>query len=153
MAPPVPFKQVMQPDPREDTTKRIEYAQLGHVDAVLAAYDLLQKLHDNGTLDLLRGAAGARDALVKELAVILDTPEAVMALRNLVIVLKTLGGVDLSFLPRTLEDIAQTATAKTIGEPPSLWELSKRLRTNDARRGLATAVGVLEALGRAVDRG
>jgi hypothetical protein len=30
MAPPAPFKQVTRPDPREDTTKRIENAQLEH---------------------------------------------------------------------------------------------------------------------------
>jgi uncharacterized protein YjgD (DUF1641 family) len=153
MAPPVPFKQVIRPDPREDTRKRIENAQLEHGDAVLAAYDLLQKLHDSGTLDLLRGAAGARDALVNQLAEVLDTPEAVMALRNLIMMVKALGGIDLGFLPETFEGIAQTATEKTIGEPPSLWELSKRLRTKDARRGLAATVGVLEALGRAVAGG
>jgi uncharacterized protein YjgD (DUF1641 family) len=153
MAPPVPFKQVIHPDPREDTKKRIENARLEHGDAVLATYDLLQKLHDCGTLDLLRGAAGARDALVNQLAVVLDTPETIMAVRNLIVMVKALRGIDPGFLRGTLEGIAQAATEKAIGEPPSLWELSKQLRTKDARRGLAVTVGVLEALGRAVDGG
>jgi uncharacterized protein YjgD (DUF1641 family) len=153
MAPPVPFKQVIHPDPREDTKKRIENARLEHGDAVLATYDLLQKLHDCGTLDLLRGAAGARDALVNQLAVVLDTPETIMAVRNLIVMVKALRGIDPGFLRGTLEGIAQVATEKAIGEPPSLWELSKQLRTKDARRGLAAMVGILEALGRAVDGG
>jgi uncharacterized protein YjgD (DUF1641 family) len=153
MAHPIPFKQVIQLDAREDTAKRIENAQLEHGDAVLAAYDLLQKLHDCGTLDLLRGAGGARDALVNQLAVVLDTPETIMAVRNLIVMVKALRGIDPGFLRGTLEGIAQVATEKAIGEPPSLWELSKQLRTKDARRGLAATVGILEALGRAVDGG
>jgi uncharacterized protein YjgD (DUF1641 family) len=150
MAPPVPFKPVIQSNPREDKTKRIENAQLEHRDAVLAAYDLLQKLHDSGTLDLLRGAAAARDALLNQLALVLDTPEAVMALRNLIMMVKALAGIDPGFLRETLEGIAQAATEKTIGDPPSLWELIKRLRTKNTRRGLAAAVGVLEGLGRTI---
>jgi uncharacterized protein YjgD (DUF1641 family) len=151
MAAPVPFKQLIQPNPREDTTKHIENAQLEHGDGLLAAYDLLQKLHESGTLDLLRGATGARDTLVNQLAAVLDTPEAVKAMRNLIVMVKALGSIDPGFLRGTLEGIAQTAAEKTIGEPPSLWELSKRLRTKEVRRGLAATVGVLEALGHIVD--
>jgi uncharacterized protein YjgD (DUF1641 family) len=171
MAPPVPFKQVTQQDPRDLQQKRIADASLAHADAILSAYDLLQKLHDTGTLDVLRGAVGARDALLEQLASVLSTPEAEQALRNLIVLGKALGSVDPVLLKAALDglverslqlavssvdlgllkaalDGAAQATARNAEESPSLWQLAKRARSKDARRGLAMAVGILEALGR-----
>jgi uncharacterized protein YjgD (DUF1641 family) len=123
---------------------------LDHADAVIAAYGLLQKLDDSGTLDLLRGAAGARDALMNQLVGALDTPEAITALRNLIAMLKALSNIDPDSLRVTIEGIAQTSTGENLRESTSLWDLSRRLRTKDARLGLAVTVQFLEAVGRAV---
>jgi uncharacterized protein YjgD (DUF1641 family) len=150
MAPPIKIREVVPPAFREDTKKRIESAQLDHADAVIAAYGLLQKLDDSGTLDLLRGAAGARDALMNQLVGALDTPEAITALRNLIAMLKALSNIDPDSLRVTIEGIAQTSTGENLRESTSLWDLSRRLRTKDARLGLAVTVQLLEAVGRAV---
>ena len=150
MAPPVPFKKIIRTDSAAEVRKRLEDAPLAHEEAILSGYDLLQKLHESGALEVLRGAAGARDALVNQLAGVLDTPEAVVAMRNLIVMAKTLGSIDPGLLKGALEGMAQTAAGKTSEEPPSLWRLFQRVRSRDARRGLAATLGILEAFGRAV---
>jgi Cupin len=42
-------------DPREALYHRLEKAPLEHVEALLAAYEVLQGLHDRGVLETLRG--------------------------------------------------------------------------------------------------
>jgi uncharacterized protein YjgD (DUF1641 family) len=90
---PVPLKRIAQVDPREELLKRIQEAPVDHADAVLSAYDLLQRLHDTGTLDVLRGALGAGDVLVEHVVSLLTAPESVKALRNLIVLGKALGSM------------------------------------------------------------
>ena len=54
MAEPIVLKLVPR-DPREALYHRLEKAPLEHVEALLAAYEVLQGLHDRGVLETLRG--------------------------------------------------------------------------------------------------
>jgi uncharacterized protein YjgD (DUF1641 family) len=149
MAKPVPLKTITQADPREELLRRIQDAPIAHADAVLSAYDLLQRLHDTGTLDVLRGALGAGDALVEHVVSLLTAPESVIALRNLILMGKVLGSINPEILRAVLEGIPQvTAQAAPATETPSLFALGRRAASPDARRGLAAAVAVMEVLGR-----
>jgi uncharacterized protein YjgD (DUF1641 family) len=151
MAMPVPLKRITQADPREELLKRIQEAPITHADAVLSSYDLLQRLHDTGTLDVLRGALGAGDALVEHMVSLLTAPESVTALRNLILIGKLLGSMNPDILHAVVEGLPQV-TAQTPGaEPPSLFALGRRATSPDARRGLAAAVSVLEVLGRGLE--
>src|SRR5207244_7132846 len=90
-------------DPRTELQTRLQDAPLQHAEALLSGYDLLQRLHDRGVLDLLRGGLGSSD---KVLSIIVDAakaPEAINATRNLLILSK----VVFSLEPELLEDIAQ----------------------------------------------
>jgi uncharacterized protein YjgD (DUF1641 family) len=148
MAMPVPLKRITQADPREELLKRIQDAPIAHADAVLSAYDLLQRLHDTGTLDVLRGALGAGDALVEHVVSLLTAPESVNALRNLILIGQVLGSMNPDILHAVVEGLPKV-TAQTPGvEPPSLFALGRRATSPDARRGLAAAVSVMEVLGR-----
>ncbi len=148
MAMPVAMKQITQADPREQLLKRIQDAPIAHADAVLSAYELLQQLHDTGTLDVLRGALGAGDVLVEHVVSLVTAPEAVNALRNLILIGKVLGSINPDVLHAVVEGIPQ-ATAQAPGaKPPSLFALGRRVASQDARRGLAAAVSVMEVLGR-----
>jgi uncharacterized protein YjgD (DUF1641 family) len=150
MAMPVPLKRIAQVDPREELLKRIQEAPVDHADAVLSAYDLLQRLHDTGTLDVLRGALGAGDVLVEHVVSLLTAPESVKALRNLILLGKVLGSIDPNILHVVLEGIPQATVPIPGAKPPSLFALVRRIASPDARRGLSTAVGVMEVLGRAL---
>jgi uncharacterized protein YjgD (DUF1641 family) len=148
MAMPVPMKQFIQADPREELQKRIQDAPIAHAEAVLSAYELLQQLHDTGTLDVLRGALGAGDVLVGHVVSLVTAPEAVNAVRNVILIGKVLGSIDPDVLHAVVEGIPQ-ATAQAPGaKPPSLFALGRRMASRDARRGLSAAVSVMEVLGR-----
>jgi uncharacterized protein YjgD (DUF1641 family) len=148
MAKPVPMKSLIQADPREELLKRVQDAPVQHADAVLSAYELLQQLHDTGTLDLLRGALGAGDVLVEHVVSLITAPESVVAIRNLILIGKVLGSINPEVFHAVLEGLPQ-ATAQTPGtKPPSLFALGRRIASPNARRGLAAAVSVMEILGR-----
>jgi uncharacterized protein YjgD (DUF1641 family) len=148
MAMPVPLKRITQPDPREELLKRIQEAPIAHADAVLSAYDLLQRLHDTGTLDVLRGAFGAGDALVEHVVSLLTAAETVTALRNLILLGKLLGSMNPDLLHAVVDGLPQVTAQNPAAEPPTLFALGRRATSPDARRGLAAAVSVLEVLGR-----
>lgn len=148
MAMPVPLKRITQADPREQLLRRIQDAPIDHADAVLSAYDLLQRLHDTGTLDVLRGAFGAGDAIVEHVVALMTAPESVIALRNLILIGKVLGSMNPDILHALLDGIPQVTAQAPAAEPPSLVSLGRRATSTDARRGLAAAVSILEVLGR-----
>jgi len=148
MAKPVPLKRITQADPREELLKRIQEAPIAHADAVLSAYDLLQRLHDTGTLDVLRGALGAGDAIVEHVVSLMTAPESVIALRNLILIGKLLGSMNPDILHTVLEGLPQVTAQVPAAGPPSVFALGRRATSPDARRGLAAAVSVLEVLGR-----
>ena len=57
MAQPIPFH-VPSIDSRDALRARLEHAPDAHADAILAAYDLLQALHDRGILEVTTSALG-----------------------------------------------------------------------------------------------
>jgi uncharacterized protein YjgD (DUF1641 family) len=149
MAQPIP-RQTPVRDPREDAIARLREAPSEHAEAILAAYGVLQGLHDQGVLELIRGLLGSGDR-VTELAVeAAKAPPAVRALRNLLIILRTLGEIDPDLfdgfalaLPEAL------ARAKKEGmHPPGLWATLNKFRSEDLRRGLVAVNSLLEAWGR-----
>jgi uncharacterized protein YjgD (DUF1641 family) len=152
MAMPVPLKRITQADPREELLRRIQDAPIAHADAVLSAYDLLQRLHDTGTLDVLRGALGAGDAIVEHVVSLVTAPESVTALRNLILIGKVLGSIDPDILHAVVEGLPQITAQTPAAEPPSLFALGRRATSPEARRGLAAAVSVLEVLGRGLGK-
>jgi uncharacterized protein YjgD (DUF1641 family) len=152
MAMPVPLKRITQADPREELLKRIQEAPIAHADAVLSAYDLLQRLHDTGTLDVLRGALGAGDAIVEHVVSLMTAPESVTALRNLILVGKLLGSINPEVLHALVDGVPKAIAQAPAAEPPSVFALGRRATSPDARRGLAVAVSVLEVLGRGLAR-
>lgn len=148
MAIQVPLKTITQADPRAQLMKRVEEAPITHADAVLSAYELLQQLHDTGTIDILRGALGAGDVLTEHVVALLTAPESVVALRNLILIGKVLGSINPDVLRAVVEGIPQATTQVPGAKPPSLFSLGRRMASQDSRRGLAAAVSVLEVLGR-----
>ena len=119
MAMPVPMKQMVQTDPREELQKRIQDAPIAHAEAVLSGYALLQQLHDTGTLDVLRGALGAGDVLVEHVVSLVTAPESIAALRNVILIGKVLGSINPEVFHAVLEGIPQ-ATAQAPGGETAL---------------------------------
>jgi uncharacterized protein YjgD (DUF1641 family) len=149
MARPVPL-QLPPRDSREELRLQLDRAPLEHADALLATYEVLQGLHDSGVLDLLRGLLGSSDKVLDTAVDAARAPESVRALRNLLVLVKTLGEIDPDLfdgfamaLPEAMEH------AKAQGkEPPGFLAILNKFRSKDLRRGLVAVNSLLEAWGK-----
>ena len=144
MAVAVDFREYTPVDARVDLVRRVEQAPIEHAEAVLAAYDLLQRLHEKGLLDLLNGLLSAGDTVVDRVVDVVSSKEMVTALRM---------GLTLTNLLTLIDADAVHAVIADAGkETPSLLSLGKQAASGDARRGLATAIGLLNVFGAALSK-
>ncbi len=137
-------------DARAELQTQLQNAPLQHAEALLSGYDLLQRLHDRGVLDLLRAGLGSSDKVISIVVDAAKTPEAINATRNLLILSKVVFTLE----PDLLEDIAKAvpnslARAKE-QKPLSLWQMFKKLCGTDTRRALSAMLGVLESFGKSL---
>jgi uncharacterized protein YjgD (DUF1641 family) len=150
MAKPIPIE-LPKRDPQEELRSRLEKAPDEHAEALLAGLDVLQALHDQGVLELLRGVLGGGNKILEIIVDASKSPEAIRGIRNLVIMTKILGSMDPEVLKKFTEavpDVLVGAAKAQETEPPGFWESFRILRSKNLRRGLAVANNLLEALGR-----
>jgi uncharacterized protein YjgD (DUF1641 family) len=150
MAKPIPL-QLPKRDPREELRSRLEQAPVEHAEAVLAGFEVLQGLHDSGTLEVLRGVLGGGNKILEIVVESTKTPEAIRGIRNLLIMTKIVGSIDPEVLKKfatAAPDALEAAAKAQEMEPPSLWESLRILRGKNLRRGLAVMNGVLQGLGK-----
>jgi uncharacterized protein YjgD (DUF1641 family) len=149
MAQPIPLE-IPPRNPRAELQSRLEQAPQEHAEAVLAAYEVLQELHDRGVLEIMRGALAASDELLEKIVDNTKTPEAIRAIRNLLFWQHILGSIEPEWFKGLFqaipEGIAQ-ATAER-DQPVSFFGLLRRLTSKESLRGLAAAVDFLQAFGR-----
>ena len=117
MAQPIPLE-LPPRDPRAELQVRLQNAPLEHAEALLAAYQVLQGMHDRGVFDLMRGALGSSDHPLETFVQAAKSPESIRSIRN--------------FGPK----------------PPGFWSILKRFRNPEFRRGLILVNSLLEAFGR-----
>jgi len=137
-------------DGRAALLHKIERAPLEHAEAILAAYDLLQALHDRGVFETAATALKAGDEILDKAVDIAKTPEAIRSLRNLLFWQKVLGSIEPQWfqgLFKAIPDGLATATAER-DEPVRVWKLLRRALSKDGLRGLAVAVDFLVSFGR-----
>src|ERR1700687_1985199 len=97
MAQPIPFH-VPPLDSREALRARLDHAPDKHAEAILAAYDLLQALHDRGILEVTTSALRAGDELLEKVVDSANTPDAIRAIRNLMFWRQILGRIEPSWV-------------------------------------------------------
>jgi len=137
-------------NPRAELQSRLERAPEEHAEAILAAYEVLQELHDRGALELARGALAASDELLDELVGNARTPEAVRAIRNLLFWRHILGSIEPEWFKgifQAIPDGLAQATARR-DEPVGFWRLLRKMFSKDSLRGMAAAIDFLQSFGR-----
>jgi uncharacterized protein YjgD (DUF1641 family) len=151
MATPITFKPEAV-DPRRELMRQIEEAPREHAEALLVAWETLQVAHDQGILEIVKGVMGGRDIIATKVSEGMNTPEGIKALRNGMAVARVLGSLDPDMLHRLskhLDDASKGHKQEQQEKPPSLWQLFRRLTSEDARRGLSYATWMIAAVGRA----
>src|SRR3984893_18565303 len=149
MAQPIPLE-IPPRNPRAELRSRLEQDPERHAEAVLAAYEVLQELHNRGVLELMRAALAASTEILEKVVDNVRTREAIRAIRNLLFWRQILGSIEPEWFKGIFqaipEGIAQ-ATAER-DQPVSFSGLLRRLSNKDSLRGLAAAVDFLQAFGR-----
>jgi hypothetical protein len=79
MAKAVAFREFTPRNSRDDLMRKVDQAPVEHAEAVLAAYDLLQRLHEKGLIDLLSGLLSAGDTVVDRIVDVISSKEMVTA--------------------------------------------------------------------------
>ena len=143
MAIAVDYREFTPRNSREDLIRKVEQAPVAHAEAVLAAYDLLQRLHEKGMIDLLNGLLSAGDTVVERLVDVISSREMVTALRIGLIFSNLLSSIDPDKLHAVISNAGKDA--------PSLLAVGKQAASKDARRGMAAAVGLLNVFGEALN--
>ncbi len=149
MAQPIPLKFPPR-NPRAELHSRLEQAPDQHAEAVLAAYEVLQELHERGVLELMRGALAARDEILERVVDKADTPEAMRAIRNLLYWRRILGSIEPEWFKGIFQAIPEGLARATAEreKPVSIFGLLRRLGNKDTLRGLAATIDFLQAFGR-----
>jgi uncharacterized protein YjgD (DUF1641 family) len=149
MAQPIPLELPAR-DARVELQTRLQNAPLERAEALLAAYEVLQGLHDRGVLELMRGALGSSDKVIEIIVDASKTPESIRGIRNILILTKILGSIE----PELVEGFARSvpeALAETKAcdpKPPGFWGILKQFGNRDFRRGLVLINSMLAAFGR-----
>ena len=144
MAIAVDFRRFEPVDSRDDLLRRVKNAPAEHAEAILAAYEVLAKLHEKDVLSTLNGLLGAKDVVVDKTADLISSVEMVNVLRIALMV----GNLMKSLSPDELHDVLNDAASR----PPSLFQIMKRMMTKDARRALGAAGSVLNIFGAALGK-
>lgn len=154
MAEPISF-QSSRRDPSDELRSKLEVAPAKHAEAVLAAYELLQELHNSGVFDVIRGVLDSKDDIAKIFVEAANKPDSIRIARNLVNLTKILATIEpelldgfVQALPKALADARVQAE-----EPPSFWRIMNKFRKKNVRRAMVVVSSVLEMWGRSFAAG
>jgi len=142
MAVAVDFRRFEPVDSRADLLRKVQEAPAKHAEAILAAYEVLEKLHEKDVLSTLNGLLSAKDMVVDKVADVVSSKEMIKLLRLALMAGNLLKDID--------PDEIRTALNQTASEPPSLVQIVKRIMSKDARRALGAAGSVLSVFGAAM---
>jgi uncharacterized protein YjgD (DUF1641 family) len=139
MAVAVEFHTYTPPDSRLDLVRRIESAPREHAEAILEAYDVLQRLHDSGALGLVNGLLSAEDAVIARVSDVASSKPAVNALRIALILGSALTSID--------ADRVHAAVAEAETRTPSLWKLLRTACSKEVRKAAGLGLSLAQIFG------
>jgi uncharacterized protein YjgD (DUF1641 family) len=146
MAQPI-LLELPRPDPREALYERLQSAPHEHAEALLNVYEILQGLQDRGVLQLAKGALGSSEQVLQILVNVANRPEMIRGIRNAMILIKV---ADL-FPPELLESVEEGVKKGLVEsqkpKPFGLWQLAKKLLSEETRRVLILTATILQSMG------
>ncbi|HEY0725444.1 MAG TPA: DUF1641 domain-containing protein, partial [Pyrinomonadaceae bacterium] len=137
-------------NPQHELDVRLEAAPAKHAEAILAAYEVLQLMHDKGVLELMRGTLGGGELVVQQAVAVASDAASIRASRNALLLIRALGEIEpelLSDLTRALPKALVQANREE-AKPPGLFKLLRTFFNADFRRGLAAFNDLLEMFGK-----
>jgi uncharacterized protein YjgD (DUF1641 family) len=150
VAQPIPLE-VPPRDPRKELSEKLANAPAGHAEILLSVYELLEQLSDQHVFENLRSALGAGEKFIESAGSKADAPASIRALRNAIILGRTLSAID----PDVLQSVG-IAARETFGmeknsdtaESPGFLSLFNQLRQTEIRRTVGLISRFLDVYGR-----
>ena len=142
MAIAVDFRQFTPENSRNDLLRRLEKAPREHAEAILSGYELLQRMHDKGLIDVANGLLSASDTVVERVADVVSSKQAITALRLALIGANLLDSVD--------PDRVSAVFAAPKTKPHTLWSVIKKAVSSYFLLVFATAVDLFNVFGSSV---
>jgi len=139
MAVAVDFRRFEPVDSRDDLLRKVKAAPAEHAEAILAAYAVLEKLHEKDVLSTINGLLGAKDMVVDRLADVVSSAEMINLLRLALLAGNLVKEINPDDLHVVLKEAAQ--------EPPGFFQIVRRMTSKDARRALGAFGSVLNIFG------
>ncbi len=152
MAQPIPL--TLPPrDQQHELGVRLQAIPAKHAEAIVAAYEVLQLMHDKGVLELMRGTLGGGEVVVQQAVAIAKDPASIRASRNALLLIKVLGEVEPSLLNDFTSALPKALVqANREAKPPGLFKLLRTFFDADFRRGLAAFSDLLQVFGQNLGR-
>ena len=142
MAIAVEFREFTPKDSRHDLIRRLEDAPEKHAEAILAAYELLQRLHEKGLIDVANGLLSASDTIIERVADVVSSKQAINALRLALIGANLLDLVD--------PDKVSAVLSVPKNKPHTFWRVMKQAVASYFRLVLVTAIELVKVFGHSV---
>lgn len=142
MAIAVEFREFVPKNSRNDLIRRLEEAPEKHAEAILNAYDLLQRMHEKGLIDIANGLLSASDTVIERVADVVSSKQAITALRLALIGANLLDFVD--------PDKVAAVLSVQKNKPHTLWRVIKEAVASYFRLVLVTAIELVKVFGHSV---
>lgn len=142
MAIAVEFREFTPRNSRDDLVRRLEEAPEKHVEAILAAYELLQHLYEKGLIDIANGLLSASDTIIARATDVVSSKQAISALRLALICGSLIDSVD--------PDRIAAVLSSPKNKPYTLWTVIKHAVASYFRLVLVTAIELVKVVGHSV---
>jgi len=142
MAIAVEFREFTPQNSRNDLIRRLEEAPEKHAEAILNAYELLQRLHEKGLIDVANGLLSASDTVIERVTDVVSSKQAITALRLALICGSLIDTVD--------PDKVSAVLSVQKNKPHTLWRVIKQAVASYFRLVLVTAIELAKVFGHSV---
>ena len=137
---------------RDELYTRLLDAPQEHAEALLAACDVLQGMHDRGLLELMRGLLGSGNEVLEVAVDAAKGPDAIRTIRNLLVLMNLVGSIDpenLGVVARAIPPVVEAVAQRP--KPQGLWRLAVgSLWDRDVRFALTGLQSVLKTVGQSM---
>ena len=137
-------------DPREALYDRLKNAPHEHAEALLNVYDILEELQDRGILELAKGALGSSERVLEILVNVVNKPEMIRGMRNLIILANVADTLEPELLESLQPAIKQGLTEARKPNPHGFWQIAKMLLSQQSRRVMILAATIMQSVGKSL---
>ncbi|WP_419880955.1 DUF1641 domain-containing protein [Peribacillus sp. B-H-3] len=142
---------ISEEDKRKQDLEEIEHALLKNKDAILESLQVMEYMQSRGVLAMMNGLLGQSEKVLDILVKTADRPETTNMLKNLLLMVGTLGVLDVKQLEPVIlkvnSGIARVAEAKDTEEKTSYFDLVRSLKDPEINRALTFMLTFLKGMG------